>query len=117
MAIFNEANVTFKEYENVYNVVNGAVLLEKVEKEIHIHDAGVKMYETFIDEGIKITESIWDNMSKRNLKAFTILSKETKVKIKYQVITLKETCTFMSRLIIVSRKREEIYFSIYLQKL
>lgn len=69
------------------------------------------MYETFI------TESIWDNMSKRNLKAFTVLNKETKVKIKYQIITLKEACKFMSRLIIISRKREETDFSIYLQKL
>lgn len=75
------------------------------------------MYETFIDEVIKITESIWDNMSKRNLKAFTVLNKETKVKFKYQIITLKEACKFMSRLIIISRKREETDFSIYLQKL
>ena len=39
------------------------------------------MYETIIDEGIKITESIWENMSKRNLKAFTVLNKESEDQI------------------------------------
>ena len=64
--IVNEVNVTFKESENVYNVVNGAILLEKVEKEILLHDVeGVTMYETYIDERIKGTKSIWDKMSKK----------------------------------------------------
>ena len=69
---------------------NGAVLPEKVEKEILIHYvSGVKRYETFTGEGNKVTESIWDKMSKRNMKAYTALTKEANVKIKYQVITIK----------------------------
>ena len=64
MAIFNEVNVIFKESKKVYNVVNDAVLPEKVEKKIllHYYVDGVTMYETFIDERIKGTKSIWDKM-------------------------------------------------------
>ena len=61
MAIISGIDVAFKELENVYNVVDGAVLSEKVEKEILLYDVeGVKMYEIFIDENIKGTKSIWE---------------------------------------------------------
>ena len=46
-------------------------------------------------------------MLKRNLKIFTALNKEVKVKIKNQAIKLREELKFMSRLVVVSRKREE----------
>ena len=49
-------------------------------------------------------------MSKKTLKTFTALNKEVKVKIKDQVIKLKEKRKFMSRLILFSRKREGIDF-------
>lgn len=91
MAIISGIDVAFKELENVYNVVDGAVLSEKVEKEILLYDVeGVKMYEIFIDENIKGTKSIWDEMSKINLKTFTALKKEVKVKIKAHVMELME---------------------------
>ena len=91
MAIFNGIDVAFKKLENVYNVADSAVLSEKVEKEILLYDAkGVKMYEMFIDENIKGTKSIWDKMSKINLKTFTALKKEVKVKIKAHVMELME---------------------------
>ena len=91
MAIFNGIDVAFKKLENVYNVADSAVLSEKVEKEILLYDAkGVKMYEMFIDENIKGTKSIWDEMSKINLKTFTALKKEVKVKIKAHVMELME---------------------------
>ena len=91
MAIFNGIDVAFKKLENVYNVADSAVLSEKVEKEILLYDAkGVKMYEMFIDENIKGTKSIWDEMSKINLKTFTALKKEVKVKIKAHLMELME---------------------------
>ena len=48
--IFNKVNVTFKESGNVYNVVNGTVLPEKVEKNILLQEVeGIKIFKTFID--------------------------------------------------------------------
>ena len=49
-------------------------------------------------------------MLKRNLKIFTALNKEVKVKIKNLAIKLREELKFMSRLVVVSRKREEFDF-------
>ena len=56
-------------------------------------------------------------MSKKTLKTFTALNKEVKVKIKDQVIKLKEKRKFMSRLILFSRKREGIDFPYILYQL
>ena len=56
-------------------------------------------------------------MSKKTLKTFTALNKEVKVKIKDQVIQLKEKRKFMSRLILFSRKREGIDFPYILYQL
>ena len=54
--------VTFKESENVYNVVNGAVLPEKFEKEILLYDV----------EGVQVMKRLlMKNQSKKNIKKIT----------------------------------------------
>ena len=50
---------------------------------------GVKMYETLVDKKIKGTKRIWGKMLKRNLKIFTALNKELKMKNKDHVIKPK----------------------------
>ena len=79
---------------------------QKVEKEILLYVYGATMYETFVDERIKETNSILNKISKRKLKTFTVINKVVKVHIKDKVVKLKEEPKSMSRLIVVSRNKK-----------
>ena len=70
------------------------------------------MYETFI-ERTKGTKRIGDKMSKRNLHSFAALIKDVKGKIKDQVNNPRQERKSMSRLIVISRKREKSIFHIF----
>ena len=66
------------------------------------------MYEEFVANRINGDESIWSKMTLRRLKTFKTNDKIVTVKVKDQVIQLKEERDLMSRFVIASRARIEI---------
>ena len=65
-------------------------------------------------ERLQGKKSIWDTLSKTRLKTFEETLKRTSVKLKDKVANLKQDRKMMTRLIIASRKREEIDLPHYL---
>ena len=75
---------------------------------------GQNSFDLFKMERLQGKKSIWDPLSKTRLKTFEETLKRTDVKLKDKVVNLKQDRKMMTRLIIASRKREEIDLPHYL---
>ena len=64
---------------------------------------GEAMFATFSTERLVGDKSIWEKKSKRNLMTFKSSSKTMKIKLKDNIIQLKEERNLMTRVIIASR--------------
>ena len=96
-------DVTFSDSDSVYNLVSKYVLSQEAENVINQSKIGREMY-TQLEERVTGTESIWNNMKKRDLWTFKTLGKTVKTKIQGKVEELKENRALIQRIIVVSQK-------------
>ena len=68
------------------------------------------------EEQIIGDKSIWDPLTKRKFPTFASNIKSTTVKIKDQLVNIKDERKFMTRLVVASRTRPEIDLKYYLGK-
>ena len=113
--VFDEFNIDFDETDELSNVITNVVLSKEAAEEfLNFEECGAKSYEIFKKERLQGNKSVWDTLPKSKLKTFDDTLKRTSVKLKDQVINLKQDRKMMARLIIASRKREEIDLPYYL---
>ena len=112
---FKTHNVNFDEYECVFDVVTKKVLNPKLAEEFLAHETnGKELLENFINERFEEEKSIWEPITKSKLPTFGSNLKTVTVKIKDQLVQVKEEHKLISRFLIVCRTRHDIDLPSYL---
>ena len=112
---FKTQNVTFDESECVFNVFTKKVLNPKLAEEVLAHETiGKELLENFTKERFEGEKSIWGPITKRKLPTFGSNAKTVTVKIKDQLVQVKEEHKLISRFLIVCRTRHDIDLPSYL---
>ena len=112
---FKTHNVNFDESECVFDVVTKKVLNPKLAEEFLAHEtAGKELLENIIKERFEGEKSIWDPITKSKLPTFGSNVKTVTVKIKDQLVQVKEEHKLISRFLIVCRTRHDIDLQSYL---
>ena len=103
--------MTISQTDSVFNVMTHSVLA-KDEELLEVATIGEQMYNKFIIE-CKVGEqkSVWDTMTKRKLNTFKSNNKTIKVKVKNEIINLREERGLMTRLLVISRVCSDINIS------
>ena len=113
---FKTQNLYFDESEYVFNVITKKVLNPKLAEEFLAHETIEKeLLENFIKERFKGKKSIWDPIAKRKLPTFGSKVKTVTVKIKDQLVQVKEGHKLISRFLIVCRTCHDIGLPPYLE--
>ena len=110
---FKTQNVNFDESECVFNVITKKVLNRKL-AEFLAHETIRKELENFTKERFEGEKSIWDPITKRKLPTFGSNFKTVTVKIKDQLVQVKERHKLTARFRIVCRTRPYIDLLSYL---
>ena len=110
---FKTQNVNFDESECVFNVITKKVLNRKL-AEFLAHETIRKELENFTKERFEGEKSIWDPITKRKLPTFGSNIKTVSVKIKDQLVQVKEEHKLISGFLIVYRTRHDIDLPSYL---
>ena len=112
---FKTQNVNFDESECVFNVITKKVLNPKLAEEFLAHETiGKELLENFTKERFEGEKSIWGPITKRKLPTFGSNVKTVTVKIKDQLVQVKEEHKLISRFLIVCRTRHDIDLPSYL---
>ena len=112
---FKTHNVNFDESECVFDVVTKKVLNPKLAEEFLAHETnGKELLENFINERFEGEKSIWEPITKSKLPTFGSNVKTVTVKIKDQLVQVKEEHKLISRFLIVCRTRHDIDLPSYL---
>ena len=93
-------SVNFAPSECVFNILSKVVLSTEASADILNHvEIGKNMYGQYVEK----------KMKKRNLKTFQAQSKVVRCKLNDKVVKIKEEHSLLTRLLIMSRQRKEIY--------
>ena len=112
---FKTQNANFDESECVFNVFTKKVLNPKLAEEVLAHETiGKELLENFTKERFEGEKSIWGPITKRKLPTFGSNVKTVTVKIKDQLVQVKEEHKLISRFLIVCRTRHDIDLPSYL---
>ena len=112
---FKTQNVKFDESECAFDVVTKKILNPKLAEEFLAHETtGNELLENFIKVRFEGEKSIWDSITKSKLPTFGSNVKTVTVKIKYQLVQVKEEHKLISRFLIVCRTRHDIDLPSYL---
>ena len=113
--IFKTQNVNFDESECVFDAVTKKVLNLKLAEEFLSHETtGKELLENFIKERFEGEKSIWHPITKSKLPTFGSNVQTVTVKIKDQLVQVKEEHKLISRFLIVCRTRHDIDLQSYL---
>ena len=108
-------NVNFDESECVFDLVTKKVLNPKLAEEFLAHETtGKELLENFTKERFEKEKSIWDPITKSKLPTFGSNVKTVTVKIKDQLVHVKEQRKIISRFLIVCRTLHDIDLPLYL---
>ena len=66
------------------------------------------MYEQFVENRIKDSIPLWENMKKQKLKIFQAQSKVIRCKLNYQIVKIKEKRSLITRFLIMSLHWKEV---------
>ena len=102
---------TSAESQCAYNMITKVYLPENVSKEtIKCEEVGRELYNTSCKErlGCDPTKSIWDPVSKANVKIFRTYAKTKQQKCNEKVIEIKEHRNLFARCAIVSQSNREV---------
>ena len=111
---FKTQNVNFDESKCVFNVIAKKVLNRKLAEFLAHETIRKKLLENFTKERLEGEKSIWDPITKRKLPTFGSNIKTVSVKIKDQLVDVKEEHKLISRFLIVYRTRHDIDLPSYL---
>ena len=112
---FKAQNLNFDESECVFDVVTKKILNPKLAEEFLAHETtGKELLENFMKEKFEEEKSIWDPITKSKLPTFGSNGKTVTVKIKDQLVQVKEEHKLISRFLIVCRTRHDIDLPSYL---
>ena len=112
---FKAQNLNFDESECVFDVVTKKILNPKLAEEFLAHETtGKELLENFMKEKFEGEKSIWDPITKSKLPTFGSNGKTVTVKIKDQLVQVKEEHKLISRFLIVCRTRHDIDLPSYL---
>ena len=95
---------------NLINMVTKSVMPEDITNDVCSHDRiGQKLYSKFCEDHIKsASTNLWDPMKKVKIKTFKSAAKAVRVRVKDQIVQLKEDRALFARMLIVARSRPEI---------
>ena len=103
---FKAQSLNFGESERVFDVATKKILNPKLAEEYLAHETtGKELLENFMKERLEGEKSIWDPITKSKLPT---------VKIKDQLVQVKEEHKLISRFLIVCRTRHDIDLPSYL---
>ena len=112
---FKTQDVNFDESECVFDVITKKVLTPKLAEEFLGHETiGKELLENFTKERFEGEKSIWGPITKRKLPTFGSNVKTVTVKIKDQLVHVKEQRKIISRFLIVCRTLHDIDLPLYL---
>ena len=112
---FKPQNVNFDESECVFDLVIKKVLNPKLAEEFLAHETtGKELLENFIKERFEGEKSIWEPITKKQTTSFGSNVKIVTVKLKDQLVQVKEENKLISRFLILCRTHHDIYLSSYL---
>ena len=95
--------------QQVFNIVTKAVLSEKsAEQFLQVEKEGEKLRESFIQDRLRGSSSIWSPLKKRKLPTFSENCASVKVKLKDKVATLREERRLLTRFLMAYRERPEV---------
>ena len=107
--VFHAHSTNFDETECVYNTVTKKVLDFKFAEPFLAHEEeGDKLLQKYIRERLEGDKSIWDTMAKRKLPTFVSNVKSVTVKIKDQLVNVREEHKLISRFLVTCRTRHNI---------
>ena len=111
---FKAQNLNFDESECVFDVVTKKILNPKLAEEFLAHETtGKELLENFIKERFDREKSIWEPITKKQTTSFGSNVKIVTVKLKDQLVQVKEEHKLISRFLILCRTHD-IYLSLYL---
>ena len=100
---------------NVFNVITKKVLNPKLAEEFLAHETtGKELFENFIKERLEGEKSIWGPITKKQTTSFGSNVKIVTVKLKDQLVQVKEEHELISRFLTLCRTHHDIYLSSYL---
>ena len=112
---FKPQNVNFDESECVFDLVIKKVLNPKLAEEFLAHETtGKELFENFIKERLEGEKSIWGPITKKQTTSFGSNVKIVTVKLKDQLVQVKEEHKLISRFLTLCRTHHDIYLFSYL---
>ena len=107
--VYDTFGVSFEENEFVMNIVSKAVLPVEIATKLLQHERiGEELYQSFINERLIGSESVWSPLKKCKLPTFKNQGKKVTMTVEKKLVQLKEERTLLSRFLITARKRPEI---------
>ena len=83
---------------------------------MELRQDGDQLLHKFISERLEGEVSIWDPVRRRKLPTLQINAKTINIKLKDQVVTIREEQRLLARFVVASRERPEIDLLAYLGK-
>ena len=103
-AILKHGNPFAVEGEKLYNFITHAyVPQEYVPQILNVDDIGQKLYEDYVSERINGDVSLWAQVKKQNNNMYTSGNKGQTVKIRDNIVDMKETKNLHGRLMVLCR--------------
>ena len=107
--MLNDLSVNFAPSECVFSILSKAFLSNEASADILDHvEIGKNMDEQFVENRIKGSTPLWEQIKKRNLKTFQAQSKVVGLKLNDKIVKVKEERSLITRFLIMSRQRKEI---------
>ena len=108
-AILKHGNPFAVEGEQLYNFITHAyVPQEYVPQILNVDDIGQKLYEDYVSERINGEVSLWAPVKKQNNNMYTSGNKGQTVKIRDNIVDMKETKNLHGRLMVLCRSNRDI---------
>ena len=98
------------DFTSVFNVMTHSVL-DRDEDLLQCEDIGEALLTKFITtrkEGATAAASVWDKMTRRNLRTFRNAAKVIQIRLKDKIVHLREERGLMTRLLVLAKSRKEI---------